>query len=407
MSQPHPASESAARGAPAEVLRAFLKLGCIAFGGPIAHLGYFRQEFVERRRWLDDAAFADLVALCQFLPGPASSQVGLALGWRRAGYGGALCAWLGFTLPSAILMVAVAFGVAATQDVAHAGWVQGLKVAAVAVVAQALWSMAQTLCPDARRATLGAGGAVVLLLWPFGWVQIAVLAGGAIIGRWWLRDIAVPDAASAPLPAAGRFAGLGWLVVFAVLLIALPVLVRVWPVHGLALLDGFYRAGSLVFGGGHVVLPMLEQATVGPGWLDHDQFLAGYGAAQALPGPLFAFSAYLGAIQHLDPRGVLGGAIALLSIYAPSAFLVFGTLPQWERWRRRRAARSIVAGVNAAVVGLLGAAFYHPVWTSAITEPDRAAMAVAAFAALRFWRLPPWLIVLGAAGLGQIFFGKM
>lgn len=402
---PDPASPIAPKprhpGSPAEVFAAFLKMGCSAFGGPIAHIGFFRHEFVEKRRWLDDASFADLVALCQFLPGPASSQTAIALGWRRAGYGGALLAWIGFTGPSAVLMIAAAFGAAAVGDLAHAGWIQGLKVAAVAVVAQALMIMARTLCPEARTATLAIAAAIALLVFPPAWMQLVVLGGGALAGWWWLSPHAVAPVAAGPAP--HRWAGAGWLAGFFVLLVALPAAAQIYPAAWLQITDGFYRAGSLVFGGGHTVLPLLEKTTVARGWLDHDTFLAGYGAAQALPGPLFAFAAYLGAVQSVAPNGIAGGLLALGAIYLPSAFLIFGALPQWERLRRAPTARAMMAGTNAAVVGLLGAAFYQPIWTSAITGVDRVAVALAAFAALAFWKLPPWLVVLGAAGAGAAF----
>ena len=288
-----------------EVLRAFFKLGCTAFGGPIAHLGFFRQEFVEKLRWIDDAGYADLVALCQFLPGPASSQVALALGWKRAGYPGALCASLGFTLPSAALMLAFAYGVQQLNGFSQSGWVQGLKIAAVAVVAQALWQMARRLCPDAPRAIIACVAAVVLLLAPTAWMQLAVIGGGALAGMFLKQKfLSVAKPVFAPT-VHQRFAGLNWLIAFFALLLFLPLAVRIWPLQWLQIVDEFYRTGALVFGGGHVILPLLEQATVGRGWLDHDTFLAGYGAAQALPGPLFTFAAYLGATISIGPHGII------------------------------------------------------------------------------------------------------
>lgn len=391
-------------GRAGEVLGAFLKLGCSSFGGPIAHLGYFQNEFVTRRRWIDEAHFADMVALCQFLPGPTSSQVAFALGWKRAGWLGALAAWVGFTMPSAILMLGFAYGVTVAGNLAHAGWVQGLKIAAVAVVAQAVWTMARKLCPDVPRATIGIVAAIVLLLAPRGWMQLVVLVGGAVAGaltaRWFKVTLGPP-----PAPAAEphRTAGLGWLVVFFALLVLLPMAAQWWPSRWLQVGDGFFRAGSLVFGGGHVVLPLLQHVTVDRGWLDHDTFLAGYGAAQALPGPLFAFSAYLGAV--IKPGGIAGGMLALIAIYLPTALLIFGTMPQWDRLRAAPSARALLAGTNAAVVGLLGAAFYSPIWTSAITEPKRLAFMLAAYAGLEFFRVPPWLIVLGCALGGAAVLG--
>ena len=391
-------------GSVREVFGAFLKLGCTSFGGPIAHLGYFRNEFVARRKWICDATFADLVALCQFLPGPTSSQIGFALGWKRAGWQGALAAWAAFTMPSAVLMIAFAYGVGMAGNVAHAGWVQGLKVAAVAVVAQAVWTMGRRLCPDIPRAAIAVSSTIALLLMPHAWTQIAVMAAGAAAGLA-LNRMFKPDPAPLPAPAfAGQsWSGLGWLGIFLGLLLALPWLAHEWPVRWLRVTSGFYRAGSLVFGGGHVLLPLLERTTVGRGWLDHDTFLAGYGAAQALPGPLFTFSAYLGTV--MNPGGIAVGLLALFAIFMPSALLVFGALPQWDRLRAARPARALLAGTNAAVVGLLGAAFYSPIWTSAITEPRRLVLMLMAYAGLELFRIPPWLIVLGCAAGGALAFG--
>jgi chromate transporter len=396
-------SKQLTSGEPLEVLQAFLKLGCTAFGGPVAHLGFFRHEFVEKRRWLDDAGYADLVALCQFLPGPASSQVGLALGWKRAGFIGALCAWLGFTLPSAALMLAFAYGVQKVSSFSHSGWVQGLKIAAVAVVAQALWQMARRLCPDAPRAIIAGVAAIALVLVPTAWMQLVVIGGGALTGMFLTQKLlSVVKPASTPT-VHRRFAGLNWLAAFSALLLFLPLAVRIWPLQWLEVVNGFYRAGAMVFGGGHVVLPLLEQATVGRGWLDHDTFLAGYGAAQALPGPLFTFAAFLGATISIGPRGIIGGLLALLAIYLPSALLIFGVLPQWERLREMRLAQALLAGTNAAVVGLLGAAFYSPICTSAMTEPKRWLIAVVIFIGLMFGKMPPWLAVLACALAGKLF----
>jgi chromate transporter len=386
-----------------EVFRAFLRLGCTSFGGPIAHLGYFRNEFVSRRKWIDEPAYADLVALCQFLPGPASSQVGLALGWKRAGWRGALAAWAGFTAPSAILMVALAYGVRAVGDLAHAGWVQGLKVAAVAVVAQAVFSMARRLCPDLPRSGIAAAAAAALILFPAGWVQLAVISGGAIaaagLGRWIRTE---PSARTAP-PAGRQTHGWICLGLYVLLLAALPWIARIEPAAPLKVLAGFYRSGALVFGGGHVVLPLLEQATVGRGWLGQNTFLAGYGAAQALPGPLFAFSAYLGAV--IAPGGVGGALLALGAIYLPAALVLFGTLPHWERLRASARARILLAGANAAVVGLLAAALWSPIGATTITDGRRAALAVLAYAALQFGKLPPWIVVASCAALGAAVLG--
>jgi len=390
-------------GTPSEVFVAFLKLGCTAFGGPIAHLGYFQSEFVARRKWIDEEAYADLVALCQFLPGPASSQVGLALGWKRAGWAGALAAWLAFTAPSAILMVAFAYGVRIVGDLSHAGWVQGLKVAAVAVVAQAVWTMARKLCPDAPRATIAVASAIVLAIFTTSWMQLVVIAGGAIAGGLLGRWFSIEKTGPPPPPPRRAVYGHICLGLFLGLLVALPWLARVWPVAPLRVFDGFYRSGALVFGGGHVVLPLLQQATVARGWLDSDTFLAGYGAAQALPGPLFAFSAFLGAV--IAPGGIVGALLALGAIYLPAVLVLFGTLPQWDRLRSFPHARVLLAGANAAVVGLLGAAFYSPIWTSTITEPKRLALMLAAYAALQFWRMQPWFIVGACAAFGSFWLG--
>ena len=391
------------RGRPSEVFLAFLKLGCSSFGGPIAHLGYFQGEFVARRQWIDEKAYADLVALCQFLPGPASSQVGMALGWKRAGWPGALAAWLGFTLPSAILMIAFAFGLQSAGHLANDGWVQGLKIAAVAVVAQAVVMMARKLCPDVPRVAIAFGAAAILLSMAAPWVQLAVIAGGAAAGlgcgHWFLAEQSLPFVS----PAAPRRHGYICLGLFLGLLVVLPWLARIHSTPTLAVVDGFYRAGALVFGGGHVVLPLLQQATVARGWLAQDTFLAGYGAAQALPGPLFAFSAYLGAL--VAPGGIGGAILALVAIYVPAALALFAALPHWERLRGQQSARHLLAGANAAVVGLLAAAFYSPIWTGSITDPKRFALAVAAFVALQFWRAPPWIVVVACAGIGAAALG--
>jgi chromate transporter len=393
----------AARGSALEVLAAFLRLGCTSFGGPIAHLGYFRADLVARRRWLDEATYADIVALCQFLPGPASSQTGVAIGMLRAGLPGGLAAWLGFTLPSAVAMVAFAYGVSLVGDVSHAAWLHGLKIVAVAVVAQAVWGMGRNLCPDRLRASMAVGGAIVALAVPSAVGQVGAIVVGGVIG--WLA-LPAPAASSGGALHFGvrRPVAVAALGIFLVLLAGLPVLAAASGNHALALLDRFYRAGSLVFGGGHVVLPLLQQAVVPPGWIAPDAFLAGYGAAQAVPGPLFTFSAYLGAAMGPAPSGVAGAVLCLLAIYLPSFLLLVGVLPFWDGLRRLAAVQSALRGVNATVVGLLLAALYTPVWTSAITRPADFGIGLAAFLALVFWKLPPWLVVvLGgvvAAALG-------
>jgi chromate transporter len=379
-----------------EVLLAFLRLGLTSFGGPVAHLGYYRTEFVTRRKWLDEAAYADIVALCQFLPGPASSQVGMALGILRAGLPGALVAWLGFTMPSAIALVAFAYGVGAVGDVSGAPWLHGLKIVAVAVVAQAVWGMARTLCPDRARASLAVAASVFVFAMPGAWGQVGAITIGGLTGFALLKNSA-PAAGHAITVSIGRGASIAALAIFFALLIALPLAAAASGDHALQLIDSFYRSGSLVFGGGHVVLPLLQAEVVPPGWVTNDAFLAGYGAAQAVPGPLFTFAAYLGAVMGPAPNGWWGGAICLAAIFLPSFLLVVGALPFWDALRRRADVQSALRGVNAAVVGLLLAALYDPVWTSAIHAPADFALGVVAFLLLVFWRVPPWaVVVLGA-----------
>ena len=385
-----------AGGSVAEVFDAFLRLGLTSFGGPIAHLGYFRAEFVQLRRWLDEATYADLVALSQFLPGPSSSQVGLALGMRRAGLAGGLAAWCGFTLPSAVALVLFAYGVGLLGDVAHASWLHGLKIVAVAIVAQAVWGMATTLCTDRLRVTLAIAAAIVASSSrrPLG--QLGAIALGAAVGRLFL------DGASAsPIgtvgAAPGRRVALGALALFVLLLAGLPLAATATGNHAVDLFARFYRSGSLVFGGGHVVLPILQKEVVPPGFIGDDAFVAGYGAAQAVPGPLFTFAAYLGARMSPGPSGWPGAALCLAAIYLPSFLLLVGVLPFWDGLRTRIDVRAAMGGVNAAVVGLLLAALYAPVWTSAIHASIDVAIGLVAFVLLVFWRWPPWLVVaLGA-----------
>ncbi|WP_287804743.1 MULTISPECIES: chromate efflux transporter [Diaphorobacter] len=381
----------------------FLRLGLTSFGGPVAHLGYFREEFVARRGWLTEDAYADLVALCQFLPGPASSQVGLALGLRQAGWGGALAAWLGFTLPSALVMALLGLGLVAGQGLMPAGVLHGLKVAAVAVVAQAVWGMARSLCRGPARLLLMALACALALLWPGVVGQVGAMLVAALAGLGlWGRAGAMPAPPSQGGLAAGVRPRTGALLLaaFAALLVLLPLAARAWPQGWLVLADAFYRAGALVFGGGHVVLPLLQAEVVATGWVAADDFLAGYGLAQAVPGPLFTFAAFLGAAAGHGAGGWLGAAVCLVAIFVPAFLLVAGALPFWERLRHNARARAALAGVNAAVVGLLLAALYHPVWTSAIHAPADLALALAAFAALVWARVPPWLVVplCGAAG---------
>ena len=393
------------RSSPLEVLRVFTRLGLTSFGGPVAHLGYFRDEFVVRRKWLDDKSYADLVALCQFLPGPASSQVGIAVGLLRAGYAGALAAWVGFTLPSAIALVLFAYGVGAFGDALSAGWLRGLKVVAVAVVAQAVLGMIRTLAPDRDRATLAVVAAAIVLAVPSAWGQIGAIALGGVVGVTLLRGETPAEQAALPI-AVSRTTGIVMLAIFFALLIGLPLLAAAMPSQALQVFEAFYRAGSLVFGGGHVVLPLLQASVVPPGWVSNDAFLAGYGAAQAVPGPLFTFAAYLGTIMGPQPNGWAGATLCLVAVFLPSFLLVIGALPFWDQLRRRAGAQSALRGVNAAVVGLLLAALYNPVWTAGILGPADFALAAAAFLLLFMWQVPPWLVVvlsaIGGAAIAQV-----
>ena len=391
------------RGSFLEVLAVFLRLGLTSFGGPVAHLGYFREEIVARRKWLSEAAYADLVALCQFLPGPASSQVGIALGLRRAGLPGGLAAWLGFTSPSAIALILFAYGVAAFGDVGGAGWLNGLKAAAVAVVALAVWGMAGSLCPDKPRAAIAIAATVAMLAWPTSWGQLVVIAVAGIIGWRFLRA-GQSDAEQERQFAVSRWVAGFCLVVFGVLLLGLPILGRALAAGTLAdslqVFDSFYRAGSLVFGGGHVVLPLLQELVVAPGWVTNSEFVAGYGAAQAVPGPLFTFSAYLGIFVGMPP-GWAGGLFALFAIFLPSFLLVIGAAPFWDRLRSWASFGGALRGINAAVVGLLLAALYDPVWTSAIHGPEDFGLALTALGLLAVWKWPPWLVVALSASVGH------
>ena len=383
-----------------EVLRVATRLGLTSFGGPVAHLGYFRDEYVVRRRWLDEPTYADLVALCQFLPGPASSQVGIAIGITRAGLLGGVAAWLGFTLPSAIALVAFAYGLRGL-GVADAGWLHGLKVAAVAVVALAVWGMARSLAPDRARATIAILAAMGALLWPTGVGQVAIITVAALVGWRFLPGTAAAPTARRPV-AVGRGLGAAMLALFFALLIALPVVRQLVGSQALAVFDSFFRVGSLVFGGGHVVLPLLQAEVVPTGWVTGEEFVAGYGAAQAVPGPLFTFAAYLGAVMGPRPNGLAGAALALGAIFLPSFFMVVGALPFWDTLRGRAGFQSALRGVNAAVVGLLLAALYQPVWTSAIHGPADVGLALAAFGLLALWKAPPWLVVILAAAAGTL-----
>ncbi|HXV21851.1 MAG TPA: chromate efflux transporter [Desulfuromonadales bacterium] len=387
------------------VFLAFLKLGLTSFGGPVAHLGYFRDEFVMRRRCLREDTYADLVALCQFLPGPASSQVGIGIGISQAGLRGGLAAWLGFTFPSALALILFAYGVTSLDETAvHAGWLHGLKVVAVAVVAQAIWGMARALCPDRPRGTLAILAAVLTLAWPGVFGQLVAIAAGAILGLLCLQPEG-PANHEPHLFAPGRKTAIACLGLFCLLLLLLPLAARSGQ-QALVLADSFYRTGSLVFGGGHVVLPLLQAEVVNPGWISKDLFLAGYGAAQAVPGPLFTFAAYLGAASQITPNGWTGGLLCLLAIFLPSFLLVVGVLPFWEALRKNRQVRLALLGVNASVVGLLLAAFYDPVWSSGILSAGDFILALTAFGLLTLWKTPPWLVV-GATGLGAAALGYL
>jgi len=377
------------------------RLGIMSFGGPIAHLGYFHEEYVVRRKWVDERSYLDLVALCQMIPGPASSQLGIAIGIHRAGILGGVAAWAGFTLPSAIALVVFA-QLAHGSGVSTAGWLHGLMVVAVAVVAQAVWTMARTMAADALRASVAFAAAIISIIFPSSFTQISLIVAGALVGLAFLRSSTEDRQA----PAAGfggisRAAAVSCLAAFGALLLGLPVLMAILHSHWVAVVDSFYRSGSLVFGGGHVVLPLLQREVVPPGWISDAAFLSGYGAAQAVPGLLFTFAAYLGAALGPAPNGVPGAALALAAIYLPSFLLVIGLLPFYGALRGRQDVRSALSGVNAAVVGILLAALYTPVWTSAIVNPADFAVGLAAFLLLMVWKVRPWIIVIGGAIAGQ------
>jgi len=378
-------------GSVAEVFAAFLKLGLTSFGGPIAHLGYYRREFVERRAWVGESQFAQLLALCQFLPGPASSQLGFSIGLLRAGWAGALAAFLAFTLPSALLLFAFAALLPSITGTIGAAAIHGLKIIALAVVAQGVLGMSKQLCPDAPRATVAVLAAAAILVSGQAWVQLAVVAAGGAAGLVFCRNVQPLSESDLHLRYGAR---LGWtlLVAFAVLLLGLPL-----AAHGsslLAVAEAFYRAGALVFGGGHVVLPLLEETVVKPGWISPDEFLAGYGAAQAMPGPMFTLAAYLGARLPGADGGLAGAAVALCAIFLPGFLLVAGVLPLWREIAGRTSAARAIAGVNASVVGLLGAALYDPVWTSAVRGPVDVAIALVGFVLLVAWRASALLVVI-------------
>ncbi len=390
------------RGSVLEVLWVATMLGLTSFGGPIAHLGYFHDEYVRRRKWIDEHSYADLVALCQFAPGPTSSKVGFSLGLLRAGYLGGLAAWVGFTLPSAVLLLLFAYGASALSGPVGTGVLHGLKLVAVAIVAQAVWGMARTLCPDRERASIAGVAALIVLLSTSAFSQLAAILFGAVIGAWLCRHSGVVRAEHAPIKVSRRV-GVAALVAFFGLLFGLPLLRGLVQSQAIATMEAFYRSGALVFGGGHVVLPLLREAVVVPGWVTDDAFLTGYGAAQAVPGPLFTFAAYLGAVMGPPPSGVSGAVLGLVAIFLPGLLLHLGTLPFWETFRQRAGTQAVMRGINAAVVGLLGAALYSPIWTSAVQGPQDFAVALVGFILLIGWKAPP-VVVVAVSALGGAAF---
>jgi chromate transporter len=389
-------------GSVLEVLWVATKLGLTSFGGPIAHLGYFHDEYVRRRKWLDEHSYADLVALCQFAPGPTSSKVGFSLGLLRAGYLGGLAAWAGFTLPSALALLLFAYGAGALSGPVGIGLLHGLKLVAVAIVAQAVWGMAKNLCPDRERASIAGAAALIVLLGTSAFSQLAAILFGAVAGAWLCRHTGLVYTEHAPIKVSRRV-GVAALGAFFGLLFGLPLLRGLTNSQTIAMMEAFYRSGALVFGGGHVVLPLLQGAVVAPGWVGDDAFLAGYGAAQAVPGPLFTFAAYLGAVMGPTPNGVAGAALGLVSIFLPGLLLHLGTLPFWESFRRRAGTQAVMRGINAAVVGLLAAALYSPIWTSAVQGPQDFAVALVGFILLVGWKAPPVVVVAVSALEGAAF----
>ena len=384
-----------------EILWASTRLGLTSFGGPIAHLGYFHEEYVKRRKWIDEQSYADLVALCQSLPGPTSSMVGTAIGFTRAGLVGGLVHWFGFTLPSALALIAFAYGLGFVNAASSAGWLHGLKLVAVPVVALAVWGMARTLCPDRERATMAILTAMVALVWPTAGGQVLPIIAAGFIGWFLFPPASTPSALHLRVPISHWVGMVSWVLFFG-LLLGLPLIRQVASSQSIAVFDSFYRAGALVFGGGHVVLPLLQAGVVAPGWITNEQFVAGYGAAQAVPGPLFTFAAYLGFVMRPEPNGLAGAALALVGIFLPGLLMTAGALPFWDSLRSRASFQSAIRGINAAVVGLLLAAFYNPVWTSAIFKPVDFGLALLSFGLLAFWKLPPWLVVVLTAVGGEV-----
>lgn len=400
----HGRNDTASIGPMVEVFLAFLKLGLTSFGGPIAHIGYFHDEFVRRRKWLDEAGYGDLVALCQFLPGPASSQVGFSIGVLRAGLPGGLAAWAGFTLPSALLLYVFAIGAASLTGPVALGIIHGLKLVAVAVVAQALWGMARTLTPDRARSGIALAAVALVTVAGGSLGQIGAIAAGAVAGLLICRADPSTAAGHLAFPVRRRAAMVAF-VLFAALFVLPPTIAAATASQALSLFDAFYHSGALVFGGGHVVLPLLQSQVVAPGWVPPETFLAGYGAAQAVPGPLFSFAAYLGTVAGPQPNGLLGASIALVAIFLPGLLLVYGMLPFWDRLRGLPHAQAAMRGANAAVVGILAAAFYNPVWVSAVQAPADFALALAGFVLLVLWSMPPWIVVLLLAIAGGALAG--
>lgn len=384
-----------------QIFLIFLKLGFTSFGGPVAHLGYFRTEFVEKRGWMSDAQYADIVALCQFLPGPASSQVGMAIGLSKASYQGALAAWGGFTLPSAIFLIIFALGVAHYDELGTTGILHGLKIAAVAIVAQAIWGMTRSLCPDKTRMTIMVITTCFVLMVPSVIGQVLAIIMAGLVG-WRLFKPSVDGAQEALNVPVSKKSGIVWLFIFVVLLMILPMIVWIWPNSVVMMLDDFYRAGALVFGGGHVVLPLLQAEVVEAGKVSNDLFLAGYGMTQIVPGPLFTFAAFLGASMNDFPNSWLGGMIALVAIFLPSFLLVVGTLPFWESLRHHTNMKAALMGINAAVVGLLLAAFYQPIWVNSIFNATDFSLALIAFVALMVWKQPIGLVVIACGIIGWL-----
>ncbi|MCJ0974568.1 chromate efflux transporter [Pseudomonas sp. PS1] len=390
-------SSQAPSDSPWRIFLIFLRLGLTSFGGPVAHLGYFRDAFVSRRGWLDERSYADLVALCQFLPGPASSQVGIAIGLLRAGTPGAFAAWAGFTLPSAVALTLFALGLASWESATASGLLHGLKIVAVAVVAQAVWGMARTFCSDGLRIGFAVMAASAALLAPAAWTQLGIILAAGLLGLALFRLDRVAERAPVA-PRISRSTGGLLLAFFFASLLILPLLAATWSAPLVALVDTFYRVGALVFGGGHVVLPLLEAEVVTNGWVNQDTFMAGYGAAQAVPGPLFTFAAFLGGAMH--GGSPFSAAVCLVAVFAPSFLLVLGVMPFWARLSANQHLQGALAGINAAVVGLLLAALYDPVWTSAVHDSGDFALVLLALAALTAWKLPPWLVVLGGGLVG-------